>query len=245
MMTRFALTFCAFGVLAACQPAIPDSGVGFDNSVLAQNRRDAALSAGAAIPQAPSVAESSLASAGFDDGSAEATAAETARVLAATRTPASDTAAANSGVEPVQASPSNPAPQQYGSAGISDENSFEAVSGRETIQSDKARIAANRAQYEVIEPEALPSRSETGQPNIVAYALKSRNPRGQQIYPRRGFNLESKSVRNCAQFASPDQAQIDFLARGGPERDRKALDPDGDGYACDWDPTPFRRATEG
>jgi hypothetical protein len=32
------------------------------------------------------------------------------------------------------------------------------------------------------------------------------------------------------------------LSNGGPERDRLGLDPDGDGFACYWDPTPFRLA---
>ena len=42
-----------------------------------------------------------------------------------------------------------------------------------------------------------------------------------------------------------DLAQIEFLERGGPARDRLGLDPDGDGYACAWDPTPFRKASQG
>ena len=29
---------------------------------------------------------------------------------------------------------------------------------------------------------------------------------------------------------------------GGPERDQFGIDPDGDGYACSWDPSPFRKA---
>ena len=37
-------------------------------------------------------------------------------------------------------------------------------------------------------------------------------------------------------------AQEAFLKAGGPERDRYGLDPDGDGFACRWDPTPFRAA---
>ncbi|CAN0586593.1 unnamed protein product, partial [Ectocarpus sp. 12 AP-2014] len=42
-----------------------------------------------------------------------------------------------------------------------------------------------------------------------------------------------------------DQAQIAFLEAGGPEKDRNGMDPDGDGFACNWDPTPFRRAAQG
>ena len=48
--------------------------------------------------------------------------------------------------------------------------------------------------------------------------------------------------RNCADYRTPDEAQRDFLTRGGPERDSRGLDPDGDGFACGWDPAPFRAA---
>ena len=39
-------------------------------------------------------------------------------------------------------------------------------------------------------------------------------------------------------------AQAEFLRRGGPDRDPKALDPDGDGFACSWDPRPFQAARQ-
>ena len=82
-------------------------------------------------------------------------------------------------------------------------------------------------------------------PNIVSYALQTNNPVGQSIYSRsRSFN-EDRYRRACAEFASPDQAQAAFLAAGGPERDRRGLDPDGDGFACFWDPSPFRTARGG
>ena len=45
-------------------------------------------------------------------------------------------------------------------------------------------------------------------------------------------------------YASPDKAQQDFLAKGGPDRDRLGVDPDGDGFACSWDPRPFRTALQ-
>ena len=79
----------------------------------------------------------------------------------------------------------------------------------------------------------------------MQYALQSNLPRGTQVFSRPGLNKESKFRRNCAAYASPDQAQIDFLSKGGPQRDRLGLDPDGDGYACDWDPRPFRKAVGG
>ena len=151
----------------------------------------------------------------------------------------------NSGVAPVEASPSNPAPQLVRSSGstkrISDENDFAAVSSRETIESDAQRLANIRAQRQEVQPTALPSRSGSGQPNIVQYALATSNPRGVRVYTRAGINLGARNARNCATYASADEAQIDFLAKGGPQRDRMALDPDGDGFACSWDPSPFRK----
>ena len=230
--------FLALVALSGCATQIPASnpGVGFDNSLSAQAARDAALVQGGVrvpetyLPPGPAPLP----------GSAEETAGETARVLAETR-PAADSAALNSGVTPLQASPSNPAPVAVNTAGISDENDFDAVAQRQTIESDAARIAQNRAQYEVIQPEALPTRAGGEQPNIVAFALQTTHPVGARVYARAGLNGEGRA----APYPSPDQAQIDFLARGGPERDRKGLDPDGDGYACTWDPTPFRKASQG
>lgn len=129
------------------------------------------------------------------------------------------------------------------SAGISNENNFDAVSGQRSIGDDAARLAANRAQYQVVQPQALPDRADAG-PNIVAYALSTTNARGTQVYRRIGLNKASKFARACGQFSHPDQAQIAFLEAGGPEKDRNGMDPDGDGFACDWDPTPFRRAAQ-
>ena len=114
-----------------------------------------------------------------------------------------------------------------------------------SIVGDAQRLEQNRAQYQVIEPQALPQRTGGAQPNIVAFALSTSHPVGTRVYARAGFNGEARAARNCRTYASPDQAQIDFLARGGPERDRRGLDPDGDGYACSWDPSPFRKASGG
>ncbi len=228
--------------LAACAPQVPDSaqGVGFD-TFETRAARDAALARPIYVPDTVQAPDRT----GAVDGSAAATALETRRVLDATRPAAQGQAALNSGVEPLQASPSNPAPLALDNPGISDENDFDAVSERQSIESDAARIAQNRAQYQVIQPEALPSRSADTGPNIVQYALQTRHPRGQRLYQRGGFSNQNRFERNCAEYASNDLAQIDFLARGGPERDRKGIDPDGDGYACGWDPTPFRNASGG
>ena len=127
----------------------------------------------------------------------------------------------------------------HNNAGISDEQDFAAVSERETIESDAERLARNRAQYTVIQPTAVPERTETG-PNIVQYALATTHAPGTQMYSRSSLRLTDPNVA-CARYASPDLAQQAFLEAGGPDRDRKGLDPDGDGYACAWDPRPFRQ----
>ena len=253
--------------LAACQPAIPDSGagvadpgrgVGFGNpGTLAAADARAAAPAGGPVPSAPAIGTTPASSV---NGSAAVVAspqrrsaaravsdpqgldAELAQIAAQNDAAA---ARANSGQAVLNASPANAAPVILDNPGISDENNFDAVAARESIQSDAARIAANRRQYEVIQPTALPSRSGNTQPNVVQYALQTSNPRGTQVYRRLSIASASRFQRNCAQYSSADEAQIDFLAFGGPERDRKGLDPDGDGFACAWDPAPFRRVSGG
>ncbi len=124
---------------------------------------------------------------------------------------------------------------------ISDEQDFAAVSNRQSIESDAERLRAQREAYQVIQPTALPTRSGSEAPNIVEYAISTRNAVGQKIYRRNTIFAGDKYVKNCARYASSDLAQEDFLRSGGPERDKQGLDPDGDGFACSWDPTPFRR----
>lgn len=150
-------------------------------------------------------------------------------------------AAANSGRAVINASPSNAAPVILNNPGISDENDFGAVSSRRSIESDAARLAQRQQQYQVVQPTALPSRTSAG-PNIVQYALSTSHSRGTRVHRRITVASGAKFQRNCAGYSSADEAQIDFLSNGGPRRDRKGIDPDGDGYACNWDPAPFRRA---
>ncbi|MEO1026030.1 MAG: hypothetical protein AAFX07_10825 [Pseudomonadota bacterium] len=129
---------------------------------------------------------------------------------------------------------------------ISDEQNFDAVSARETIESDRDRLQQQRQVYQQAQPEAVPERpSGRAAPNIVAYALETNNQVGQSIYRRSSRFNEDRYRRACAEFGSSDQAQAAFLAAGGPERDRRGLDPDGDGFACFWNPGPFRTARGG
>lgn len=134
----------------------------------------------------------------------------------------------------ITANPNNP--------GLSDENNFNAVAERQTIESDAERLERNRQLYQVIEPTAVPMRAETNRPNIVQYAIETSNPVGVQLYTRSFLNTDARTARNCGKYASSSEAQEAFLAKGGPKRDPQGLDPDGDGFACYWDPTSFRSA---
>lgn len=254
--------------LAACAPAVPDSaqGVGFQNydSYMREQQAAAAQAPvtqvapfGTATAPAPQGGFSpDLAAAAIDraTGVAPAPAPITAPLDPfAANTPLTATAqpTATAAFDPNDPNrPRGNAPttiQQEsgemvhagGSATISDEQDFAAVSGRETIESDKERIARNRAQYTVIQPTAVPERTTTG-PNIVEYALSTTHAPGTQMYSRSSLRFTNPDVA-CARYGSPDLAQQAFLEAGGPERDRRGLDPDGDGYACTWDPRPFRQ----
>lgn len=238
---RFAVVLTLPLALAACTPSVPDSGagVGFQDYDSYVRSRDAA--AGRPQPIVTPGFSTDAIGAAIDRSGGGTTGAprpETAAVIGA-----APAAGAVSGVRERGNAPAGIKEESgemvHSNAGISDENDFEAVASRETIASDKQRIEQNRAQYEVIQPGALPVRPGSSVPNIVDYALATSNPKGTQLYKRSGFSVSSAASK-CAGYASPDLAQEAFLAKGGPERDRLGLDPDGDGYACGWDPSPFR-----
>lgn len=126
--------------------------------------------------------------------------------------------------------------------GVSDEQDFQAVSARESIASDRERLARQRAQYQVIDVATVPDASVSGGPNIVAYALNTHHAPGTEVHRRLNPLRWRRWESACLQFRSQDAAQEAFLANGGPERDPGSLDPDGDGYACWWNPTPLRQA---
>lgn len=247
---RGLIAIASLAALTACAPEVPNSaeGVGFQDYDQYRQSREAQLSgrqtaasgqvnvlpppgglpSGVPASQEPLPAGSTTASnvaVPFPSGGA-AGQTETSATPAPVETAAADAAP--------ETPPNNP--------GISDEQDFQAVSSRETIQSDRERLEQQREQYQVIEPTALPSRTGGTGPNIVEYALSSTNKVGQSIYRRSGLRSESSFLKNCSRYGSSDQAQAAFLAAGGPERDRNNLDPDGDGFACFWDPTPFRSA---
>ena len=237
------VVLAALTALAACGSSQPQTrGVGFDDFSqfeIERARREAALSSprqsiipppqvntvpGGQQPTGGVIPASDLAAAGIGR------AAPTNTGLDPTRTQGLD------------ASPTNAPPVLANNPGISDEQNFDAVAGRETIESDAQRRAAQAAARQQIQPTAVPQRPSSTGPNIVEYAINAPNVKGQEWYSRSLLSGQGRFQRNCAAYASPDEAQRDFLARGGPERDRLGIDPDGDGFACGWDPAPFKRA---
>jgi len=112
-----------------------------------------------------------------------------------------------------------------------------------TIEQQKidARIAEQqlleaRSQLVIVQPTGVPQQDPAV--NIALYAQQTTNAVGEPVHRRnRSAGL---GAGGCSRFQSADEAQRAFLASGGPERDPRNLDPDGDGFACRWDPTPYR-----
>ncbi len=252
MFVKGTWVLAALVVVSACTREIPDSGagVGFgtaDDFLETQARQQAAVS-GTSAPLPPAQAIS-------DESTTQAI--PTSELTAAGIGSETSVGAPLSAIQPrtsgLEASPSNPAPELSGTPtavpssnpALSDEQDFSAVSSRESIESDAERRAAASAVRQEAEVTALPTRTGDTGPNIVAYALNAPNQLGQEWYSRSILSGQNRFQRNCASYNTPDAAQRDFLARGGPDRDPRGIDPDGDGFACGWDPAPFRLAAGG
>ncbi|WP_179380122.1 hypothetical protein [Jannaschia marina] len=253
-------------VLAACNPEVPESGArgaGFDSPEQVAQRREAQLRGDAPLrpsatilPPAPgtTVAGAAPLPAGQAPQSeaeelASATRAALGRPAATTQAAPAATPAAPA---PLPATPAPAAPAQApadlnldrDNPAISREQDFGAVSAERDIQADAERLRAARQQYQLVTPTELQRPDSTG-PNIFAYALGPAKPKGTQGAFRRGLGAsESRAATRCQNYRSDDIAQEDFLASGGPERDRLGIDPDGDGNACNWDPAVVRRLVQ-
>ncbi|MBL4916113.1 hypothetical protein [Szabonella alba] len=236
----------ALALLAACAPAVPDSGagVGFGDYSDYLRQQEAQRQAPVATGAAP-VFSTERIGAALDGTGSGASASSGGPAQGRMIGDLSGSGTAQQATRPRGDAPLTIQPQSGemnpGSARISDEQNFDAVAARETIESDAERLARQRAQYQVIAPTALPERTNSGRPNIVQFALSTRHNPGTQVYNRSSL-FQRNSQTACARFASPDLAQEEFLSQGGPERDRLGVDPDGDGFACGWDPRPFRNA---
>jgi hypothetical protein len=249
-MSRFSL-WSAVGVVSAalvagCAPPPPadtGSGVGFQdyNSYIRGSSPAPVPTGPVVVPPVGGAFDPAAAAAAIDRAEGVSPVAPVATVTPAPLPPAGQDPARPRGSAP--AGIQEESGEMAGNVGISDEQDFNAVAARETIESDAERIARNRAEYVVVEPGALPQRPGDTGPNIVEFALATNHAPGVQLYKRGGISLRDQDAA-CAKYASPDLAQQAFLERGGPERDRLGVDPDGDGFACSWDPRPFRTALQ-
>lgn len=124
-------------------------------------------------------------------------------------------------------------------ADISDEQDFEAVTSRESIESDAERLKAQQTARVVYEPEPLPER--VGRSNIILFALQTNHAVGEEVFERVTILVFEPSVlRRCREFPDAEAAQHAFLDGGGPQEDDLLIDPDGDGFVCGWDPEIYR-----
>jgi hypothetical protein len=258
---RSLIVICAAVGLAACSPPVPDSGIGVGftdyNTYL---RQQAGLRSLPIDPQniatAPPIAAPNT---GFSPSAAAAAIAKAEGATAPL--PFQFESASPSGAAPLTATPLSPvavtAPQSelrgitptgiqeltvnYDAAtsGVSDEQDFDAVAARRSIEGDKQQIERNRAQYQIDQPSSVPQRSGNGGPSIVEYALATQHPLGVKLFRRSPLRFKNPQTA-CAGYETEDTAQEAFLSAGGPNRDPLGLDPDGDGFACGWDPRPFR-----
>ena len=102
----------------------------------------------------------------------------------------------------------------------------------------EALMLEARSKRIVISPNELEEISSDISLNIAVYARSSSNNVGEKIYRR--IKMSSGNIEPCLRFKSNEDAQRYFLLKGGPKKDIWGLDPDGDGFACDWDPKYFR-----
>ncbi len=231
-----ALTLFAPVALVACGPTVPESGagVGFNDYNSYNAQREASLTTGApmvaagaqpimgggvsggAIGAAPTPAAPPSGS-GFSPERIGAAIDGAAGAPAPTRTA---TGAPLSALPPLGAAGTDPAMAQP----------MGAASALPPVPQPGPIVPASQ----------LPSRAGDA-PNLVQYALSTNNAVGQPAYDRSSLQLRNPE-KACAAYGSADKAQEAFLDAGGPQKDRKGLDPDGDGFACGWDPTPFRNA---
>lgn len=239
MPYRYLTLIAALAVTACVEAPVPDSGAGvgfgdYANFELERARNEAALRGlpqrgPLATPAGGGVSTGDLAAAGIGGSTGAGGGGPIGAPLSALG-PVGETEAQRN-----QRLANNPE--------ISDEQSFDAVASRETIESDAARRQQQAETLLVVDAVPLPTtRSNTG-PNIVQYAINAPNRKGQEWYSRSVLSGDSRFQRNCATYTNADAAQRDFLTRGGPERDQRGIDPDGDGFACGWDPAPFRLAS--
>lgn len=109
---------------------------------------------------------------------------------------------------------------------------------QQKIDAAKAQsdLDAARRQLVIFKPTNVPSDSGV---NVALYAKQTTNQVGQRMYDR-SIGARVSSMGACSRYRTDDDAQRAFLANGGPGNDPLGLDPDGDGFACNWNPDTYR-----
>ncbi|MEX5727310.1 hypothetical protein Ga0609869_000663 [Rhodovulum iodosum] len=256
-MRQLVVPLAALVALAGCEPEVPDSaaGVGFADYASYQTARESRLQGQASVlpPVTTAAISEEMPNPRFSAAPAPAaTVSPQATALAPVNAPvgaplsalsADRVAAAPVAASPLPAAPAPamPAGQNNGPAPILQDETYQPPTGAPVVREPAPGTAAGQTAV-AIEPAPVPQRSGTSAPNIVAYAINTTNRVGQPRYRRSNPLRFSSFERNCGRYPSDDLAQEAFLGAGGPERDRLNLDPDGDGFACRWDPAPFRQA---
>ena len=235
-------TAVALATLTACAPTVPDSaaGVGFGDYNSYMRARTAQATPPRVTPprqvndlttQRPASTQTATTRTAAPQGAPTEARSIAAQAVAAVRPSAppqpQQTAATN---EPIPA----------GAATIYRDQVLDMETARATRDAEQAAFERRRSEFQMVEATALPDRP-SDVPNITAFALSTTNAPGQQVHRRSRLTTQNHA-RNCLSFPSDDVAQEEFLRRGGPQRDPLNLDPDGDGFACNWSPEPLRAA---
>jgi hypothetical protein len=120
--------------------------------------------------------------------------AQTSGLTDAQEIAAATTAALNnSGQAPLEASPSNPAPEAVAVTGISRENDFDAVSQLRDIEADAARRTANQGRFEQVAPTALAHAGRRVRAEHCAVCAADHQRAGREpLYPSRHCPLRLK-----------------------------------------------------
>ncbi len=116
----------------------------------------------------------------------------------------------------------------------------EEIRGPKAMQTVAASYRVETAQAEGKAPAAadLPVVTSGEYPGstpvLVRYAFAAQHAPGTRVWARTGGS-PSAAAQACRSYPDSDRAQMAFLAAGGPERDPRGMDPDGDGFVCGWD----------
>ena len=111
---------------------------------------------------------------------------------------------------------------------------------QQNIEKEKAAKKLENARKERIEIKVDNPTNYSDYINVARFARETKNKKGEKIFNRLIFSIYD-NWNECSKFKTKDEAQRKFLKDGGPYKDRFNLDPDGDGFACDWDPEIYRK----